>query len=346
MPDTKSLLRSRIRGAVETNRFSSGVFSLDVALGGGWPRNKFSLIVGNESTGKTLLSLLAAKSISQIDWETGEFGGFTKTLFVDMEASFDDKWAKKNGWDDRNEIVYPETGEEAVDIVCEAIDTGDYGLIIFDSLEPCKPAKLTERESREGDLPGARARLINEGFTKWLSRLRKYGGPPHKAPSLLFINQYRFQIGQMMGDPRTIPGGRAQLFYASIILSMNGAKIKEDHTRGAFGGVCKKNKTAIPKRNFKFDYNFLSNEDGEANTISNFKGIFNVLKARQIKKVKSVWEFMGDQYKTQAEIQSRIKTEPDFYDKCWKLALQEALNETEVPEVETDGDSSDEGFFD
>src|SRR3990172_7588939 len=38
--------------ALSMKRFSSGILSLDVALGGGWPFSRVVIVAGNESTGK------------------------------------------------------------------------------------------------------------------------------------------------------------------------------------------------------------------------------------------------------------------------------------------------------
>jgi len=37
-------------------RFSSGIFSLDVEIGGGVPRGRILILAGNESTGKTTVA--------------------------------------------------------------------------------------------------------------------------------------------------------------------------------------------------------------------------------------------------------------------------------------------------
>ena len=43
--------------ALKMARFSSGVLSLDAALGGGWPFHRIACIAGEESTGKTAIAL-------------------------------------------------------------------------------------------------------------------------------------------------------------------------------------------------------------------------------------------------------------------------------------------------
>lgn len=322
------------------SRFSSGIFSLDSVLGGGWPRGRVSLLVGKESSGKSTIAALAARSISNIDWNTGEFGGFTKTLWIDMENDFDADWFSKLGWHPENDVVCPDNGEHAVDLIREGIDTGEYGLIVANSLDMFYPAKLDERTAEEGGLPGARAKLLNENFVKWTSQLRRLSRtlPNYKLPTILCINQYRLMIGAgMYQDPRTIPGGEGQRYYSSIITSLKGSKVEDfEGTESAVvtvSGSTIKNKTAPPKKNFEFQLTIADNQETKVGEVANFKSIMNVLKSRQIQKIKSKWVLLGEEYATQKEISDRIKSDGVFYDRCWKLALSEVLN-TESKEEE------------
>jgi RecA/RadA recombinase len=327
------------------SRVSTGVFSLDLSLGGGLPRGRISMLVGKESSGKSLISTLCSKSISKIDWETGKFGGFTKTLWIDMENDFDDEWFGKLGWDSRNDVVCPDSGEHACDIIREAIESNEYGLIVANSLDCFYPTKLNERSADEGGLPGARAKLLNENFVKWTGQMRRLSRtlPPHKMPTLLCINQYRLTIGAgMFQDPRVIPGGEGQRYYSSIIVSLKSSKIEDAGSAESalvnISGSTIKNKTHPPKKNFEFQVAIADTEDMKVGEVANFKSIMSVLKSRQIQKVKSKWVFLNEEYATQKDITDRIKSDPAFFNVCWDLALSEVLNsgkeELEVGTVE------------
>lgn len=339
-----SLIEQAKRSRSGIPRFSSGSLALDLALGGGWPRGRCNLVVGKESSGKSTTTLLAARSISQIDWETGQFGGFTKVLYVDMENTFDFDWASNFGWDDRHDVVCPESGEMASDIITEAIKSGEYGLIIGDSADCFIPAKIDERSLQDGNMPGARAQLLNRSYQAWTSALRNLRVPPHKQPTILMINQYRLTFGVMYGDPRVIPGGEGQKFYSSTIVTFNSPKIED--TKGVetayieISGNIRKNKTGLPKKNFTFKVGLRESEELHSGEVNNQKAIMDLLKNTEIRKIKSVYNFLGEEYKTQKEISDRMKSDPAFMDKCWKLALQVSNNQgpvTEVPGEQEDG---------
>ena len=326
-------------------RFSSGSLSLDLALGGGWTRGRCHLVVGKESSGKSTTTLLTAREISKIDWETGEFGGFTKVLYVDMENTFDFDWAANFGWDERHDVVCPDSGEMASDIIKEAIESGEYGLIIGDSADCFIPSKVDDRSMTEGNMPGARAQLLNRSYQSWTGTLRKLKVPPHKMPTVLMINQYRLTFGVMYGDPRVIPGGEGQRFYSSTIVTFNSPKVEDAKgVEAAYievGGNIRKNKTAVPKKNFTFKVGLRDSEELAVGEVNNQKAIMDLLKNTQIHKVKSTYQFMGEEYKTQKEISERMKSDPAFLDKCWKLALEVSKGTSPVEEVageeESDG---------
>ena len=331
-----SLIEQAKRSKNTVPRFSSGSLALDLALGGGWTRGRCHLVVGKESSGKSTTTLLTAREISKIDWETGQFGGFTKVLYVDMENTFDFDWAANFGWDERHDVVCPESGEMASDIIKEAINSGEYGLIIGDSADCFIPAKVDERSMQDGNMPGARAQLLNRSYQAWTGALRNLKVPPHKQPTVLMINQYRLTFGVMYGDPRVIPGGEGQKFYSSTIVTFNSPKIED--TKGTetayieISGNIRKNKTGLPKKNFTFKVGLRDSEEMSCGEVNNQKAIMDLLKNTEIRKVKSIYTFLGEEYKTQKEISDRMKSEPAFLDKCWKLALQVSSNQGPVTE--------------
>ena len=88
---------------------STGAFSLDHALGaGGVPRGRIIEIFGNESSGKTTLSLhIAANAQKQ--------GGVV--AFIDAEHALDLAYARRIGVDVDNLLLsQPNSGEEALQI--------------------------------------------------------------------------------------------------------------------------------------------------------------------------------------------------------------------------------------
>jgi hypothetical protein len=138
----------------------------------------------------------------------------------------------------------------------------------------------------------------------------------------------------MYGDPRVIPGGEGQKFYSSTIVTFNSPKIED--TKGVetayieISGNIRKNKTGLPKKNFTFKVGLRESEELQAGEVNNQKAIMDLLKNTEIRKIKSVYNFLGEEYKTQKEISDKMKSDSSFLDKCWKLALQVSNNQGPV----------------
>lgn len=80
--------------------------SLDLALGGGYPKGRIIEIYGPESSGKTTLTLHA---IAEIQKQGGT------AAFIDAEHALYSAYAKKLGVDTANLLVaQPDNGEQAL----------------------------------------------------------------------------------------------------------------------------------------------------------------------------------------------------------------------------------------
>ncbi|MFZ1487432.1 MAG: DNA recombination/repair protein RecA, partial [Candidatus Saccharimonas aalborgensis] len=94
---------------VDVELLSSGSLSLDIALGGGYPKGRIIEVYGPESSGKTTLTLHA---IAEIQKQGGT------AAFIDAEHALDPSYAKKLGVDTDNLLVsQPDNGEQALEIV-------------------------------------------------------------------------------------------------------------------------------------------------------------------------------------------------------------------------------------
>lgn len=189
--------------AIET--FPSGSISLDLALGGGFPKGRIIEIYGPESSGKTTLALHA---IAEIQRKGG------RAAFIDAEHALDVSYAKKIGVDVDNLLVsQPDDGEQALEITETLVRSGGLDLIVVDSV-----AALTPRAEIEGTMGdahmGLQARLMSQALRKLTAIVSKTNC------SVIFINQIRMKIGIMFGNPETTTGGNALKFYASVRLDV------------------------------------------------------------------------------------------------------------------------------
>jgi len=219
----------------------SGALSLDIALGGGYPKGRIIEIYGPESSGKTTLTLHAIAEVQKA-------GG--TAAFIDAEHALDPAYARKLGVDTDNLLVsQPDNGEQALEIAETLVRSNAVDLVVVDSVAALVPQAEIEGDMGDSHM-GLQARLMSQA-------LRKLTGVINKSKAtVIFINQIRMKIGVMFGNPETTTGGNALKFYASVRMDIRRTgqiKAGEDVIGNRTKVKIVKNKIAAPFRAAEFD---------------------------------------------------------------------------------------------
>jgi len=244
--------------------------SLDVSLGvGGLPKGKITELFGPEGTGKSTLACCVAKEVIRS-------GG--NVLYIDVENMLDIEYTKDllDGLytPQKMVITQPEVGEDAMEICERGIRSGQFELIVVDSL-----AALSSRREQMKDLEDSTmaeaARLLNKFFRRNSPYIRR------NNVALLLINQIRDKIGGYSRGYAT-PGGWAVKHYTSVRIQLYSpqAIMQGKEQIGILTQFAiKKNKVAPPFRSSEIPFIFGKGVDTARDTVE-FAKLIGVLKTR------------------------------------------------------------------
>jgi len=203
-------------------------------------------IYGNESSGKSLLSLYLIASAQRQGLECA---------LIDIEQSFDPEWAAKHGVD-VDKLVFSNSfddGEQALEYAFRLCQCGAFGVVVIDSTAALVPKSELEGSLSKEARVGAQAQLMSRGCRKIMSVIGKTN------TICVFINQIRMKIGVRFGNPETTPGGRALPFYSHVRMEVRKVSkivVKENGVDSVAGQISSvkfiKNKVARPFGQCKF----------------------------------------------------------------------------------------------
>lgn len=141
--------------------FSLGTPSLDFCTYNSIPEGIFIELSGEEGSGKTLLSFLIAADYSKKEMLKPEEER-RHILFVDCEGTADPEWAytstKYNMNDENIKTIYltpkGQSAEQIFDMVREFVQSGQIGLVIFDSLTSIAPQQTNAESFEKKEMGG------------------------------------------------------------------------------------------------------------------------------------------------------------------------------------------------
>lgn len=263
LPDPAPSLADEYESSCEF--LPSGSTLLDQVLGGGWAQSRIINLVGDRSSGKTLLAIEACANFA------AKFKA-KDICYAEAEAAFDSNYAKSIGLPDGVHFLTEEEQFDTVEGWYEHFKgwltkrKSNQGpcLYILDSMDALSDDAEMKREIGEGSFGAAKAKKLSELFRRIVRLAQK------KQCTLIVISQLREAIGVMFGEKHRRSGGKALDFYCSqIVWLAERGKIKQkvrgkDYTIGLnVLARTKKNKVGIPFRDANLTIIFSYGVDDE-----------------------------------------------------------------------------------
>lgn len=257
---------------------STGSLSLDASIGvGGIPRGMITTMYGPEGSGKTTIALNTAKLLANSD---------KKVLYIDVENLLNTSLLKAVlGEDTKVEnivILTPDSAEDAFIMAEKGLESGEFELIVIDSVGAMASRKEKEVEF-DKDTMGQLPRLVARFIKRNVYDIRT------SNVSVLILNQVRDNVGSYIKSFK-MPGGHQLLHESAVIISLTKGEML---TKGKeIVGIVtkfsiKKNKLAPPFRSFTIPILF-----GQG--IDYYADLLDFAKLLGVVKNKGAYYYFGD----------------------------------------------------
>lgn len=312
---------------VDEERLPSSTFAFDLATGGGFPKGRISIVYGPESSLKTTMAL---RAIAQSQRENPNM----KCVFIDVEVSYNPEWGASLGVDNEKLIyVLPDYAEQVVDIAEAFMYAEDVAIVVIDSLAALITTQEIDSSAEKANVGGSGLVVgkLYRKVTLALSRAKKEG----RKPIFIAINQIRFKIGVMYGNPEVMPGGVAFLFASSLTIRMYGKDELDKKINAVLPaykictGIIKKWKVPICARTFEFKLATLPQKSKglKVGDTDDWNTLVAYLKEyKLLVKTKKGWELEEVEFKTLNAIWDHLIKHSTYADMLRSTLIQMARN--------------------
>jgi recombination protein RecA len=295
-------------------RITTGILAYDLMLGGGWPANQWSEIIGEESSGKTALAYKTIAANQALDPE------FT-ALWIAAEEYVPD-YAKSIGVDlERLWVVESNIMEQVYDLVIKTLDNRAVDMIVIDSLPALVPSDESEKMMEEFTV-GLGARLTGKFFRKSSKSQKRSLIHDERQCTGIMINQWREKIGVMWGDNRTTPGGKAKNFHYFCRVEVKRdewIKAKDETVGQTIKARTMKNKTYRPQQVAVVDYYFADTTGFNRGDYDTTKDVVNIAIAYELITRAGAYYSYGDQkWQGKDGVLQAVREDADLRDKITK----------------------------
>lgn len=275
-------------------RIPSGSVTLDYILGGGWPANQWTELIGEASAGK---SMLALKSIAANQERDPDF----TTVWVAAEK-WVSQYAEMCGVDcDRVFVVESNIMEDALDAAIKFADSRQVDMIVIDSLPALVPSTEDEKIMEEMTV-GRHALLVNKFFRKVGMATKRSLVESERPVCGIVINQWRAKIDGSKYDNRTTPGGQGKdysFFVRAEVRRSGWIDVGSGIDTKRIGQTVRirtlKNKTAPAQQVCEFDFYFDEGGEIPAGEIDTAKELITLGVVTKVIERKGAWLYYKDQ---------------------------------------------------
>lgn len=309
----------------ELPRITTGVLGVDVALGGGWPANQWSEVIGLESSGKTALVLktVAANQAADPNFHT---------VWVAAEE-FVESYAEMLGVDcERVTVIDTNVMEDAFEYVNQFLESREVDLIVIDSLPAMVPTSEDDKAMDQMGMADG-ARVINRWTRKARKHTRRSLVEEERPVTGLVINQWRDTMVQW-GDPRTTPGGKGKNYFFFVRVEVK--RLEYLGKRGERVGqtievLAIKNKLSAPGKTAVVDFYFEDTPTHDAGEFDSIKEIQNLAIRYEVLERRGAWYYFTDpdtgeeeKFSGKEGIALALEERPDFAKKLSEVVLDVA----------------------
>lgn len=261
---------------VECPRISTGIFTLDLMLGGGVPEGRISEFFGIPGCCKSnvLYKTIATKQRLNPD---------QKNAVIDIENTLTPDWCHKMGVDAAKLLVLkPHYGEHAVDMTEALMNSPECGIVALDSLAAMITTREAENSAEKAD-PGGQAQFAKKLINKVILAQRA-AEAFDRTPTFIYVNQLKYKIGVLYGDPSTTPGGESPKFASTLRLRFYAKDVREEKwskthpARKAIHIVVVKHKVPIVARECEFEMAMIPHAGFNVGEVDEWKTIWHFLK--------------------------------------------------------------------
>jgi recombination protein RecA len=292
-------------------RTTSGILAYDLMLGGGWPTNQWSEIIGDESSGKTAIAYKTIAANQALDPNY-------LALWVAAE-DYVPEYAAAIGVDlDRLWVVENNVMEEVYDLVIRVLDNRAVDCIVIDSLPALVPSDEAEKAMEEFTV-GLGARLTGKFLRKSGKAQKRSLIAEDRGCTGIIINQWREKIGVMYGDNRTTPGGKAKNFHYFVRCEVKRDEwitLKDEKVGQSIKARTIKNKTYRPQQLAQVDFYFADTPAFHFGDFDTVKDIVNIgISTDIILRTGAYYNYDGQKWQGKDALVQAVREDLDLQEK-------------------------------